>query len=91
MRLRTATHGVFCNNCKSMGSVLRTLTSRDKRLDTAAKALIEWESKLRSKGREQWIYDRVNTAHHTSLGKRWVSQNLKKIQKRVEALANVKG
>ncbi len=89
-RLRTVKHGVFCKDCASMSSGSRTVASRSKWLDTAARAWIEWESKRRSKDRDQWTYDSVNKAHRKSFGKRWISQNLKEIQKRAEALRNAK-
>lgn len=88
-RLRTVNHGVFCQgqDCKGKASNNRTKRSRGKRLDTAAKAWIEWQSKRR-KGQPDpgWITERVNKAHGTAFGRRWISQNLIKIQERMEAL-----
>lgn len=88
-RLRTVTHGVFCPACEGKGSVKRTENSRAKRLDTAARAWIEWKS--RQKGVQlEWVAEQVNKAHGTAFGRRWVSQNLIRILTRVEALRNGK-
>jgi hypothetical protein len=89
-RLRTVTHGVFCPACEGKASVKRTEISRSKRLDTAAKAWLEWESGRKRPVPPEWVADRVNKAHGTAFGRRWVSQNLIEIQKRVEALRNAK-
>lgn len=91
-RLRTVKFGVFCPKCSQKGSVKRTEHSRAKRLQTAAKAWIEWESKpARRIDQREWVWQQVNKAHGTAFGRRWVSQNLTEIEKRVEALRNAKG
>jgi len=91
-RLRTVKHGVFCPKCKGTASVKRTEASRKARLETAAKAWIEWESKpARRTDQREWVWQQVNKAHGTAFGRRWVSQNLAEIEKRVEALRNAKG
>jgi hypothetical protein len=90
-RLRSVTHGVSCPDCEGKASAKRTLSSRDKRLDTAAKAWIDWEQKSKRQDQWRWVVDRVNKSHGTSFGRRWSSQNLEEIQKRVEALRNAKG
>ena len=90
-RLRTVTHGVFCSACDGKASVKRTIISRTKRLTTAAKAWIESESKRTGPVPPEWIAEQVNKAHGTAFGRRWVSQNLIKIQERVEALRNANG
>ncbi len=91
VRFRTVTRGVFCPDCEGEASMKRTQASREKRLDTAAKAWIEWESKRKGHAQPEWIAEQVNKAHGTAFGRRWVSQNLTKIQERVEALRNAKG
>ncbi|MGB8028136.1 MAG: hypothetical protein WCF30_00600 [Terracidiphilus sp.] len=90
-RLRTVTHGVFCPACEGQGSMKRTEISRARRYDTAAKARIEWESRRKESVPPEWIAEQVNKAHGTPFGRRWVSQNLSEILKRVEALRNAKG
>lgn len=90
-RLRTVKGGVFCPSCKGNAAVSRTRTSRSKRIDTAAKAWIEWESKREGQPDFEWIAEKVNKAHGQAFGRRWVSQHIKKIQERVEALRNAKG
>jgi len=90
-RLRTVTHGVFCPACNGKASVKRTVISRAKRLDTAARAWIEWESKRQGTVQPEWVAEQVNKAHGTAFGRRWVSQNATEVQKRVEALRNAKG
>lgn len=94
VRLRTTKRGVFCPRCKGQGSRKRTENSRATRmgskLDTAAKAWLDWTSRKRAEQR-QWVANRVNDAHATTFGRRWVSQNLDKILKRAEALRNAKG
>lgn len=85
-RLRTVTHGVFCPACEGQGSMKRTQSSRDKRFDAAARAVIEWESKHKGAVPPEWIAEQVNKSHGTAFGRRWVSQNLIKIQERMEAL-----
>jgi hypothetical protein len=85
-RLRAVKYGSYCPACFSKGNVKRTEHSREKRLDTAARAWIEWESRLRRIDRSDWIAEQVNKAHGTEFGRRWVSQHLPEIQKRVEAL-----
>jgi hypothetical protein len=87
-RLRTVTHGVSCPACEGKGSVKRTVISRAKRLDTAAKAWIELEARHKGRVQPEWVADQVNKAHGTPFGRRWVNQNLKEIQERVEALHN---
>jgi hypothetical protein len=90
VRLRTVTRGVFCSACEGEASMKRTQASREKRLDTAVKAWIEWESKRKGQVQPEWIAEQVNKARGTAFGRRWVSQNLTKIQERVEALRNAK-
>jgi len=90
-RLRTTKRGVFCSRCKGKGSSKRTEISRAKRLDTAARAWGNWLTKHTDPPGLQWIADRVNNAHGTAFGRRWVSQNLTKIQERMEAQRNAKG
>lgn len=90
-RLRTVTHGVFCPACEGKASVKRTVISRVKRLDTAARAWIDWESRRKGTVQPEWIAEQVNKAHGTAFGRRWVSQNATEIQKRVEALRHAKG
>lgn len=89
-RLRTVKHGVFCPACEGKGSMKRTEISRTKRFDTAAKEWIKWESRRKSPVAPEWVAEQVNKAHGTAFGRRWVSQNLTEIQKRVEALRNAK-
>jgi hypothetical protein len=89
-RLRTVKRGVFCPTCAGAGSVKRTALSRAKRLDTAAKAWIEFEAKRKSPIDSERIAAQVNKKHGTAYGSRWVTQNLSEIQVRVEALKNVK-
>jgi hypothetical protein len=91
VRLRTVTHGVFCLACDGKASVKRTVISRAKRLDTAARAWIEWESNRHGTVQPERVAEQVNKAHGTAFGRRWVSQNATEIQKRVEALRNAKG
>jgi len=94
-RLRIIKRGVFCprSRCKGQGSRKRTEKSRARRMgskiDTAAKAWLNWTPRKRAEQR-QWVANRVNDAHDTTVGRRWVSQNLDKIMKRVEALRNGK-
>lgn len=88
-RLSTVKIGVSCPACKGKASMKRTKTSRAKRLDTAAKAWLEWNPRKAIEQR-QWVADRVSDTHATTLGRRWVSQNLKGILERVEALQNAK-
>jgi hypothetical protein len=88
-RFRPVRHGVFCSSCKDKASVKRTKSSRENRLDTAAKAWLEWDAGTQIEQR-LWVADRVSEAHATTLGRRWVSQNLPKIQERVEARRNAK-
>ncbi len=90
-RLRTVTRGVSCPGCEGKASVKRTEISRTKRLDTAAKAWIEFESTRKGQVPLEWIAEQVNKSHGTAFGRRWVSQNLIKIQERMEALRNAKG
>jgi hypothetical protein len=90
-RLRTVTHGVCCPPCEGKGSVKRTVISRARRLDTAARAWIELEARHKGLVRPERVADQVNKAHGTQFGRRWVNQNLKEIQERVEALRNAKG
>jgi hypothetical protein len=71
--------------------VKRTEGSRNRRLDTAAKERIEWESRRKGPAPPEWIAEQVNKRHGTAFGRRWVSQNLEKILERVEALHNAKG
>jgi len=89
-RLRTVKYGAFCPKCEPEGSVKRTERSRGRRLDTAAKAWQEWESKVKEQPEFQWIADRVNEEHGTSFGRRWVSQNQGKIKQQIEKLGNAK-
>jgi hypothetical protein len=89
-RLRTVKRGVFCPACDGKGSVKRTEVSRARRLDTAAKAWLAWEISHRGPVRTEWVADQVNKAHETAFGRRWINQNLAKIQERVEALRNAK-
>ena len=90
-RLRKVKHGVFCLACERQSSVKRTEGSRNRRLDTAAKERIEWESRRKGPAPPEWIAEQVNKRHGTAFGRRWVSQNLEKILERVEALHNAKG
>jgi hypothetical protein len=90
-RLRTVKHGVFCPACDGKASVNRTKSSRDRRLDTAARAWVEWESKRKGTVQPEWIAGEVNKSHGTAFGKRWVNQNRAEIQKRMEVLRNAKG
>jgi hypothetical protein len=87
-RLRMVLRGVFCPKCTGKGAQKRTKLSREKRLDTAARAWIEWESKRTSKQQWQWVCDAVSKSHGITFGRRWITQNQSKIQKRVEALRN---
>jgi hypothetical protein len=98
--------GVYCPGtaCKSKASVARTERFRERSrsgwFDTAAQKWIKSES-LPQKRREsqlewehrrrEWVAVQVNQVHNTDFRKRWVSQNLKQIQERVEALRNAKG
>ena len=97
VRRHEVKHGVFCPACKGKGSANRTVSSREKRLDTAAKAWIESESMPRKRRespedwehrRREWIAAKVNEAHGQAFGRRWVSQHLSEIQERTEALRN---
>lgn len=90
-RLRMVKHGVFCPKCTAKASVKRTEASRKSRLDTAARAWIEYETKPHRSSQREWVAVEVNRSHGTAFGVRWVSQNLAEIQKRVEALRNAKG
>jgi hypothetical protein len=87
-RLRMVLRGVFCPKCTGKGAQRRTKVSREKRLETAARAWIEWESKRSSKPQWQWVCDAVSKSHGVTFGRRWVTQNLSEIQQRVEALRN---
>jgi hypothetical protein len=89
-RLRTVKNGVFCPSCKGKASVSRTRISRFRRIDTAARAQIEWESRHKGPVQPEWVANQVNKAHGTAFGRRWVSQHLKEIQERVEAQPNAK-
>jgi hypothetical protein len=91
-RLRTVKRGVFCPRpqCKTKASVKRTADSRGERLNTAATAWLGWTPRQHTEQR-QWVADRVSDAHATTVGRRWVSQNLDEILKRAEALRNAKG
>jgi hypothetical protein len=84
-RLRTITQGVSCPACYEKASVKRTVNSRKRRLDTAAKACIEYETTPHRLGQREWIAEQVNKSHGTAFGRRWVSQHWKEIQERVEA------
>ena len=90
-RLRMVKHGVFCPKCTAKASVKRTEASRNARFDTAARAWIEYEAKSHRMSQREWVAGEVNKCHGTAFGVRWVSQNLCKILKRVEALRNAKG
>lgn len=92
-RLCTVKFGVFCPKCKPQGAVKRTDRSRKRRLDTAARAWIEWESRQRRTDKDQydWVSQQVSKVHEKAFGRRWVSQHLTEIQERVEALRNAKG
>lgn len=90
-RLRTVKRGVFCPKHKVVGGTKRKQESRKTRFDSAAQAWIEWEAKRRHLGQKQWVAAEVNKRHGTNYGVRWISQNLTKIQERVEALRNAKG
>lgn len=87
-RLRVVKNGVHCGDCGGAASVGRTTASRAKRLDTAARAWIEWDQKPRRIGRPEWVAEQVNRTHGTSFGRRWVSQHQTEILARVEALRN---
>ena len=89
-RLRTVKHGVFCAKCTAKGSVKRTEGSRNARFDTAARAWIDYEGRPHRMSQREWVAGEVNKCHGTAFGVRWVSQNLAKIEKRVEALRNAK-
>jgi hypothetical protein len=90
-RLRTVKHGVSCPACDGIASMKRTKDSRDKRLDTAAREWVKCESTRKGKVQPEWIAEQVNKSHGTAFGRRWVSQNLPEILKRMEALRNAKG
>jgi hypothetical protein len=85
-RLRTVTHGVSCPACDGKASMARTESSRAKRLDSAARSIVEWESRRKGPVQLEWVANQVNKAHGTSFGRRWVSQNFTRIQERMEAL-----
>ena len=87
-RLRTVKHGVFCPAHDAKASVKRTAISRAKRLETAAKAWIELESRRKGTVQLEWVAEQVNKEHQTAFGRRWVSQNLPKILEKVEGLQN---
>lgn len=87
-RLRTVKTGVSCTACGGKAAVKRTVISRTRRFDTAAKAWVEWESRRKSPVEPESVAEQVNKAHGTAFGRRWVSQNLAEIQKRAEALRN---
>jgi len=90
-RLRRVKNGVFCAAHDGQGSMKRTERSREKRWKAAARAVIEWESKHKGTVQPEWVAEQVNKAHGTAFGRRWFSQNIEEIQKRVEALRNTKG
>ncbi len=79
-----APNETVCPSCNT--SQLRTKRSRDHRksdwLDTGARKWVEWESRHKGSVPPEWIAEQVNKAHGTAFGRRWVSQNLKEIQKR---------
>ena len=90
-RLRMVKRGVHCPACAGKASIKRTDDYRKRRLDTAAGAWIKWESRRKSQPEAEWIAEQVNKSHGTAFGRRWISQNLKEIQERVEAQNNAKG
>jgi hypothetical protein len=69
-RLHTVKYGVSCPKCEPIVAVRRMEHSRKKRLDTAAKASIEWNPKKHTDLR-RWVADRVSQVHSTTLGRRW--------------------
>jgi hypothetical protein len=90
-RLRTVTRGVFCQDCKTKGSVKRTQESRSRRIETAARAIVAGQPKRVALEHRLWIAEQVNAVHGTVFGRRWVSQNWNAIQTQAEVLRNAKG
>ena len=94
-RLSALKRGVFCSKCKGFASVKRTEASREARLeallDTAAVAWTGWRYSRRDPDQREWVAKQVNKACRTDKKRKWVSQNLPEILKRVEALRNAKG
>lgn len=82
-----------CESCND--SRQRTKSSRDKKkaqmLDSAANAWNKWRKSERAPDQREWVALRVNEKFGTELTRKWVSQNMAGIQKRVEALRNAKG
>lgn len=68
----------------------RTERSRRNLLATAANAWFRAEEIEKGPPKLEWIAEQVNKTHDKDFGRRWVSQNLKKIQELVDELRNAK-
>lgn len=93
-RRTTSKRGVYCSRCKRHGHVDRVEATRkeakEKMLSVAAAAWNEWQPSHRSPDQRVFVARRVYAACGTHIQRKWVSQNLKEIQERAEALQNAK-
>jgi hypothetical protein len=92
-RARAQRNETVCPSCNT--SAQRTKASRDRRksemLDMAARAWSLRNQSLSSAEQRAWVAKQVSKKCGTNIERKWVSQNLTEIQKRVEALRNAKG
>lgn len=94
-RLTKSKRGVYCSHCGRAAHVDRVEATRkeakEKMLHAAAVAWNEWRLSYRSPEQRAHVAKHVNKACGTHIQRKWVSQNLIKIQERAEALRNAKG
>jgi hypothetical protein len=88
--------GVYCSDkCKPIGARRRAEESREQKrdlmFDAAAKAWKEWEPSRKWPKREDYVVSKVNKEYETAWKKKWVSQNLEEILRRVNGKVAVNG
>ncbi len=91
-------HGVYCDECKSIGSAKRLKSSRamlhDEMVKAAAALWDAWKPTHAHPDRGRWIATQVSKQFKKRLAapvtRKWVSQNLIRIETEIEKLVNMK-